>query len=206
MVNHVKTVNIAKVSVIYTANPFGESVKNTLLAALKDAGITAKIYKLDPTGADAAEAARLATADEPQAIFMTMLSQAAVAVLTAVKKTNFRGALYTFSPVDTSTITKQLAEKANGLAITQVVSIPNGARVNVVAEYVPALTELGRGVPSFYGLEAFIEAKVLVEGLNRAGANPTPASLVKFWKPCETSTQVVTTSHTSLKSTRAVCL
>ena len=179
LVNHVKTVNIAKVGVIYTANPFGESVKDTLIATLKDAGITAKIYKLDPTGADAADAARLATADEPQAIFMTMLSQAAVPVLTAVKKTNFRGALYTFSPVDTSTITKQLGEKANGLAITQVVPIPNGARVKVVAEYVQALTDLGRGVPSFYGLEAFIEAKVLVEGLRRAGANPTPASLVK---------------------------
>ncbi len=179
LVNHVKTVNIAKVSVIYTANPFGESVKNTLLAALKDAGIIAKIHKLDPAGVDAADAARLAAVDEPQAIFLTMLSQAAVPALTEIKKTNFRGALYTFSPVDTSTITKQLGEKANGLAITQVVPIPNGARVKVVAEYVQALTDLGRGVPSFYGLEAFIEAKVLVEGLRRAGANPTPASLVK---------------------------
>lgn len=179
LVNHVKTVNISKVSVIYTTNPFGESVKNTLLAALKDAGINAKTYRVDPTGADAVEAARLTNTDEPQAIFMTMLSQAAVPVLTEIKKTSFRGALYTFSPVDTSAITKQLGEKANGLAITQVVPIPNGVRVKIVSEYVQALTDLGRGSPSFYGLEAFIEAKVLVEGLKRAGANPTPAALVK---------------------------
>ncbi len=179
LVNHVKTVNITKVSVIYTTNPFGESVKNTLLAALKDAGINAKTFKVDPAGTDAAEAARLANTDEPQAIFMTMLSQAAIPVLMEVKKTSFRGALYTFSPVDTSTITKQLGEKANGLAITQVVPIPNGVRIKVVSEYVQALTELGRGTPSFYGLEAFIEAKVMVEGLKRAGTNPTPASLVK---------------------------
>ena len=179
LVNHVKTVNISKVSVIYTTNPFGESVKNTLLAALKDAGINAKTYKVDPTGADAVEAARLTNTDEPQAIFMTMLSQAAVPVLTEIKKTSFRGALYTFSPVDTSAITKQLGEKANGLAITQVVPIPNGVRVKIVSEYVQALTDLGRGTPSFYGLEAFIEAKVLAEGLKRAGANPTPAALVK---------------------------
>lgn len=179
LVNHVKTVNISKVSVIYTTNPFGESVKNTLLAALKDAGINAKTYRVDPTGADAVEAARLTNTDEPQAIFMTMLSQAAVPVFTEIKKTSFRGALYTFSPVDTSAITKQLGEKANGLAITQVVPIPNGVRVKIVSEYVQALTDLGRGSPSFYGLEAFIEAKVLVEGLKRAGANPTPAALVK---------------------------
>lgn len=110
---------------------------------------------------------------------MTMLSQAAVPVLTEIKKTSFHGALYTFSPVDTSTITKQLGEKANGLAITQVVPIPNGIRVKVVSGYVQALKDLGRGTPSFYGLEAFIEAKVLVEGLKHAGQNPSPASLVK---------------------------
>ena len=57
--------------------------------------------------------------------------------------------------------------------------IPNGVRVKIVSEFVQALTDLGRGTPSFYGLEAFIEAKVLVEGLKRAGANPTPAALVK---------------------------
>lgn len=179
LVNHVKTLNISKVSVIYTTNPFGESVKDTLLIALKDAGINAKTFKLDPTGANAAEAASLANTDAPQAIFMTMLSQAAIPALMEVKKTSFRGALYTFSPVDTSTITKQLGEKANGLAITQVVPIPNGVRIKVVSEYVQALTELGRGTPSFYGLEAFIEAKVMVEGLKRAGVNPTPSSLVK---------------------------
>ena len=39
LVNHVRTVNTAKVSVIYTRNPFGESVKNILLAAFKDAGL-----------------------------------------------------------------------------------------------------------------------------------------------------------------------
>ncbi len=178
LVAHVKTVSSSKVSVIYTSNAFGESVKDTLLAALKEAGLTAKTFKVDPAGNDAATAARLASADEPHAIFMTMLSQAAIPVLTEVKKTAFHGALYTFSPVDTSTITKQLGEKANGLAITQVVPIPTGVRVKVVTEYVKALEDLGRGTPSFYGLEAFIEAKVLVEGLKRAGPKPTPASLV----------------------------
>ena len=51
-------------------------------------------------------------------------------------------------------------------------------RVKVVAEYIDALKALGHGTPSFYGLEAFIEAKVLVEGLRRAGPRASPASLV----------------------------
>jgi ABC-type branched-subunit amino acid transport system substrate-binding protein len=178
LVSHVKTVSISKISVIYSDNPFGQSVKDSLLAALKDAGLTANVFKVDPTAKDADAAARLATAGEPQAIFLTMLSQAAVPVLIELTKTSFHGALYTFSPVDTSTVTKQLGEKAHGLAISQVVPIPNGVRVKVVAEYIDALKALGRGTPSFYGLEAFIEAKVLVEGLKRAGARASPAALV----------------------------
>jgi branched-chain amino acid transport system substrate-binding protein len=179
LVNHVKVINITKVSVIYTDNPFGESVKNTLLAALKDAGLAATVVKVDPAGKEAAAAAKQAVSTAPQAIFLTMLAQAAIPTLTEVKNANFYGSLYTFSPVDTSTVTKMLGAKANGLAISQVVPIPSGVRIKVVAEYLDAMKELGRGSPSFYGIEAFIEAKVLVEGLRRAGANPSPASLVK---------------------------
>ena len=179
LVSHVKIMSVTKLSVIYSDNPFGQSVKDALLAALKDAGLTANAIKVDPAAKDAEAAARLAVANEPQAIFLTMLSQAAVPVLTELTKTSFHGALYTFSPVDTSTVTKQLGTKAHGLAISQVVPIPSGMRVRVVAEYLEALKALGRGTPSFYGLEAFIEAKVLVEGLKRAGPAPTPASLVK---------------------------
>lgn len=178
LVSHVKTTGITKISVIYSDNPFGQSVKDTLMAAFTAAGLTAKVVKVDPAAKEAAEAARQATAEAPQAIFLTMLSQAAVPVLTEVKKTGANGALYTFSPVDTSTVTKQLGQKARGLAITQIVPIPSGARVSVVSEYIQALKTLGRGAPSFYGLEAFIEAKVLVEGLKRAGATPAPAALV----------------------------
>jgi len=76
-------------------------------------------------------------------------------------------------------VTKQLGEKISGLAIAQVVPIPSGIMKRVVAEYVQAVTELGHGTPSFYGLEAYIEAKVLVEGLRRAGAGVNSQTLVR---------------------------
>ena len=179
LVGHVKTVNISKINVIYSENPFGESVKNSLVVALKDAGITANVFKVDAAATQAAAAAKLAIADNPQAIFLTMLSQAAVPVLGEVRKAAFSGALYTFSPVDTSVVTKKLGKTASGLVISQIVPIPKGIRLKVVGEYIQALKDLGRGAPSFYGLEAFIEAKVLVEGLKRAGTKPSPSSLVQ---------------------------
>jgi branched-chain amino acid transport system substrate-binding protein len=179
LVSHVKIANITKISVIYMDNPFGISLKDALLTALKDAGLTAKVFKVDVPGKEAASAAALATADAPQAVFLATLATVGVPVFTEVKKTTFRGAVYGFSPLDATAVTKMLGPKAHGLGISQVFPIPSGARLKIVAEYVQAVKDLGRGAPSFYGIEGYIEAKVLVEGLRRAGPQPSPASLVK---------------------------
>jgi branched-chain amino acid transport system substrate-binding protein len=180
LVVHVKTVGISRIAVIYTDNPFGESVKDTLVAALRAEGMAAATVKMEPSGKDAAVAVAQALGSQPQAIFLTMLSQPAVPTLQEINKVGNRGAaLYAFSPVDATVVTGQLGGGARGLAITQVVPIPTGLRVKVAAEYQEALKRLGRGAPSFYGLEAFIEAKVLVEGLRRAGTTLSPASLAR---------------------------
>lgn len=179
LVNHVTTTNVTKISVIYMDNPFGSTLKDSLLAALKDAGLTAKVFKVDVPGKEAASAVAQATADAPQALFLATLATVGVPVFTEVKKTAFRGAVYGFSPLDATAVTKALGPQAHGLGISQVFPIPSGVRLKVVAEYVQAVKDLGRGAPSFYGLEAFIEAKVLVEGMRRAGPQLSPASLVK---------------------------
>ena len=179
LVGHVKVANISKISVIYMDNPFGVILKDALLVALKEGGLTAKVFKVDVPGKEAASIAAQATAEGPQAIFLATLAAVGVSVFSEIKKTPFRGAMYGFSPLDATAVTKSLGPKAHGLGISQVFPIPSGVRLRIVAEYLQAVKDLGRGTPSFYGIEAYIEAKVLVEGLRRAGPQPTPASLVK---------------------------
>jgi branched-chain amino acid transport system substrate-binding protein len=179
LVSHVKTIGMTQITVVYTSNPFGESVRDSLIEALANEGLKAATVKLDPTGANAKEAATQVAAASPQAVFLTMLSQAAVPMLRELKNTNSRALRYTFSPVDTTVVLASMGKDAAGLGISQIVPIPNGVRVPVVSEYTQALKALGRGSPSFYGLESFIEAKVLVEGLRRTRGNPTPETLLK---------------------------
>ncbi len=180
LVAQIKTIGVSKISVIYTDNPFGEGVKDSLLEALRKEGLTALAVKVNASGTLAAKAIAQAVATEPQAVFLAMLSQAAVPVLVELKKNNFHAQLYTFSPVDTTVILQALGKDASGLGISQVVPIPQGSRLPIVVEYTEALKVLGRGTPSFYGLEAFIEAKILVEALRRAGsAAANPAAVLK---------------------------
>lgn len=178
LVNHVSVAGINKVGVVYMDNPFGESLRDALLAALKDAGVAATVVKVDVAGATIGAAVAQVVAAQPQAIFMAVLAGIGVPLHTELKKAAYRGALYSFSTLDATAVTKALGGQAAGLGISQVFPIPRGVRVKVVAEYVQAVKDLGRGSPSFYGLEGFVEAKVLVEGLRRAGGRPTPASLV----------------------------
>lgn len=160
-------------------SPFGESLKNALQLALKGSAIKTQKFRMDVAGASAAAVTGQATAAAPQAIFIIATAQVPVPVFAALKKSAYRGAAYGFSTLDASTLKAPIGPQAARLGLTQVFPIPNGVRLRIVAEYLRANQALGRGGPSFYGLEGYIEAKILVEGLRRAGANPNPASLVR---------------------------
>jgi len=179
LVSHLRSIGITRASVIFMDNPFGESLKNALLLALKGSGIEAGEFRLDVAGASAIAVTGQATAAAPQAIFIITTAQVAVPVFAAIRKGTYRGATYGFSTLDASTLKALIGPQAVGLGLTQVFPIPNGVRLRIVDEYLRATRAQGRGTPSFYGLEGYIEAKVLVEGLRRAGTNPTPASLVR---------------------------
>jgi ABC-type branched-subunit amino acid transport system substrate-binding protein len=171
IVRHIKTLSFEKVAIIHQDNPFGELVRDSLVNAFVVAGIkTAVDIKIAANGSDAETAVEAAAASKPEAMFLAMLSNAAAPTMRVIKKRGLAGiSLYAFSAVDASLLTKELGKDASGLGISQVVPMPNSIQTKVAKEYMDALKALGRGTPSFYGLEAFIEAKVLVAGLRRAG-------------------------------------
>jgi len=75
---------------------------------------------------------------------------------------------------------KELKSEAAGVIMAQVVPLPTKKRIPVVAEYQKALAEVGaKPEYSFSGLEGFISAKVLVEGLKRSGKDLTRAGFIK---------------------------
>lgn len=68
---------------------------------------------------------------------------------------------------------------AVGLIFAQVVPFPWSPLIPVVREYHDALkSHAPQSEPSFSSLEGFINAKVLVEGLRRAGRKPTREALI----------------------------
>lgn len=76
-------------------------------------------------------------------------------------------------------VVKELGPDSAGLIMSQVVPLPTRRPIPIVAEYQAALAAIGANPDySFNSLEGYITAKVLVEGLKRAGKDLTRARFI----------------------------
>ncbi len=99
-----------------------------------------------------------------------------------VKEGKKRGLRTQFMAVNSGAqqMARLLGADASNLIFTQVVPFPWGVAPPVVKEYREALKKSApQAQPSFSGLEGYISAKVLVEGLRRMGKKPSREALVE---------------------------
>lgn len=166
------------IAVIYQQNPFGELVRDVFVSALKDAKIG---HFATPLTANAEIAVNAIATKDVDAIFLAMLSGPAVQTIKQLRANAATRSLrlYAPSPIDTSVLINALGSDAAGVVVAQIVPDPRSRHMRIASHYQADMAALGRGSSSFYGLEAYIEAAVLVEGLRRAGKNASePASVV----------------------------
>jgi branched-chain amino acid transport system substrate-binding protein len=105
-------------------------------------------------------------------------------------------------------LVRALGPDARGLVFTQVVPFPWGSTPTLVKEYKEALKAADPGAEhSFSSLEGYLSAKVLVEGLRRAGPRPGREDLVNALEGMgawDAGGVVVTYSRTSREGSRFV--
>src|SRR6266705_1732670 len=115
---------------------------------------------------------------EPQAVIMTVLADAGVAFVKQMKKTGQSPLFLTLSNNSSNAFIKNLGEDGPGVAVSQVSPYPFSATVPIVKEFQDAISGKKDVAASYASMEGFIAAKVLVEGLKRAGPKPTREKLV----------------------------
>jgi ABC-type branched-subunit amino acid transport system substrate-binding protein len=85
----------------------------------------------------------------------------------------------TLSPVGADLLAKELGNDARGIGISQVMPYPFNDTTPVVREYQRLLKSLDKTSYSYYGIEAYDTAKVMVEAIRKAGKEPTREKLVQ---------------------------
>lgn len=91
----------------------------------------------------------------------------------------YGGQFANVSFVGSEALAKALGPQGNGVIITQVVPFPFSTVTPLVREYQAAMSAIGhKDDYDFTSLEGYIDAKVLVQALRKAGKNLTRASLI----------------------------
>jgi branched-chain amino acid transport system substrate-binding protein len=126
---------------------------------------------------DVAKAVAEMKKKQPQAVVMVSAYKSCAAFIKEMKKAGLDASFWNVSFVGSKALAKELDKEGRGVQISQVVPFPWDSSVPVVKEYLK-LIKAENKEPNYSSLEGFISAKVMVEGLRRAGNKPTREKLI----------------------------
>ncbi|MFY9513941.1 MAG: ABC transporter substrate-binding protein [Rubrivivax sp.] len=177
-VSHLATVGMERIALVHVDDSFGADGAAGAMKGFEAAKRKPLfVEKFDRSKPELGGIVKQAVAGDAQAV---LLVAAAAVVADATKQLRAAGSkaqIVTLSNNASSGFIKQMGEHAAGTIVTQV--FPNERALSIAfirqANDLAKAAGLAEVTPAM--LEGFAGAKVLVEGLKRAGANPTRASL-----------------------------
>lgn len=134
----------------------------------------------EPATVDVAPAVTRVRSSDAQAVLIFGTGPAAAKFVVEYRKAGGGGLLIANSSTSPEVMARLAGNTmARGVGLVQVVPAVTKTTIPVVKEYHDTLARYGKPdwKPSAYGLEGFLAAKLLVEGLRRAGPSPTRESL-----------------------------
>ena len=170
--------NLKSIGVVYLDNPYGREMLDDAIHELDKSGIMLVIQApLATDSSNLAEVLTKVTASRPAAVLLATAGSASIGLARGLKK-NLPGVLLTgISSTLMGDAPKQLGEAASGIALSLIVPNPFNTRTGVVRDYQTAMRAVGQMDFSPGSLDAYINMRVLAEGLERAGRDVTPDKL-----------------------------
>lgn len=189
ILSQLKQTGISRIAVFYQDDGLGKTLQAELrlAASAENISFVAEI-KGDPAKPDFKAAAVATEQAKPQAVIVATAGATFTNYIKAVHQTGAKPGFYGFSVASVDVINRELKEQARGIILTQIMPSLRNTTIPVVAEYLKLLREKSPGAPpSASQFEGFVHAKLLVEGLRRAGR---PLSTESFIKAMETAGEI----------------
>lgn len=179
--SQLKNTGITRVVAFYQDDGLGKTLLNEVRKAMAQEQLAlAAEVRIDPAKPDFKAAAQAAEAAQPQAVIMGTAGTTFPNFVKAMRETAARPGYYGFSVTSLDLLTKELGPAAQGIVLAQVMPSLKNTSVPAVAEYLKLLRERApEAAPSATQFDGFLQAKMLVEGLQRAGRNLTTEAFIK---------------------------
>lgn len=169
IVKQVTSIGIKRVAVFYQNDAYGKTGLEGVERALKALNMEpAAVGTVERNSNEVAPALKDIMAVKPEAIVQIGAYKACATFIRLARQQGYSGNFYNVSFVGTQALMDELGAVAKGVAVSQVMPFPYSPAMPISGEYLAALKDQ-RGVsPNYSGIEGFVAAKVMVEGLKRA--------------------------------------
>jgi ABC-type branched-subunit amino acid transport system substrate-binding protein len=179
IVQHLTTLGAKKIAVFYQNDAYGKAGLEGVMRALEKRQLkpiaTATVER---NSVDVAQTLETLLKAEPEAIVQISAYKSCAALIKQARAKGYGGQFFNVSFVGSRALADELGDAGQGVVISQVVPFPYAQGSPIVREYQMRMTEAGQKDFDFSSLEGYLTARILVEGLKRAGKNPTRDGLI----------------------------
>ena len=180
IVKQLTALGLKKIAVFYQNDAYGKAGLDGVNLALGQLDLKpTALATVERNSVDVANAVKTLTAAAPDAIVQIGAYKACAAFIRTARKSGYGGTFYNVSFVGTQALADELGKVGAGVVVSQVMPSPYSAARPITREFTEAVRKGGADYQAnFSSMEGYLAAKVLVEGLRRAGSRPTRDSLI----------------------------
>jgi ABC-type branched-subunit amino acid transport system substrate-binding protein len=179
IVQHLTAMSMDRIAVFYQNDAYGKAGLEGVKRALKRRNMQlAGETTVERNTVDVAKAIAEMQKVKPQAVVMVSAYKSCAAFIKEMKKAGLAPSFWNVSFVGSKALAKELDKEGRGVQISQVMPFPWDGAIPVVREYQRLIKAEGKEI-NFSSLEGFISAKVMTEGLRRAGKSLTREGLIR---------------------------
>ena len=172
IIEHITTVGITKIAVVYLNNGFGKSGLAGVEQAMQRRNL--KILGAAPVEANSSDikkAADVMVKLHPQVIVMATAGKVTADYIKEHKTRSLSTQFYCLSVTSNAQLSSVLGTNTWGLVVSETMPFPWAATSKLIEDYQAAMKSINQTEYSYASVQGFLTAKVFVEGLRRAGKN-----------------------------------
>jgi len=172
IVRQLTNLGLNKIAVFYQNDAYGKAGLDGVTLALGKIDLKPVAQAtVERNSVDVDAAVRSLLAAAPEAVVQISAYKSCAAFIRAARKAGYGGTIYNVSFVGTQALADELGKDGAGIVVSQVVPSPYSPVRPIAREFNEAVKKGGAGVQAnFSSMEGYLAAKVVSEGLKRAGA------------------------------------
>ena len=180
IVRQLTALGLKKIAVFYQNDAYGKAGLEGVNRALKAQDLApVALGTVERNTVNVAQAVKDIAPKMPDAVVQISAYKACAAFIREARRAGYGGTFFNVSFVGTQALADELGKEGRGIVVSQVMPFPFSTTTAISREYLDAVRKAGGdATPNYSSMEGYLAAKVIAEGLKRAGRNPSHDGLI----------------------------